>query len=138
MKALSVKQPWAYLILNGFKSIELRTWASDYRGELWLHSGKKPDNEALDFYQDTEYLQNARLYKGAYVGIIYLSAIVPMDRERWHIWRSQHMDFTAYKPNLFGWLVKPVKVFEHPLEGNGQTLLFSPSDDEIALLNQLR
>lgn len=34
MRALSVKQPWAELIARGEKTIELRTWRTNYRGPL--------------------------------------------------------------------------------------------------------
>jgi len=42
MKALSVKQPWAWLIATERKSIETRTWPTSYRGDLLICSGKKP------------------------------------------------------------------------------------------------
>jgi len=42
MKCLSVKQPWANLIASGRKTIETRTWATDYRGELLIVSSKMP------------------------------------------------------------------------------------------------
>lgn len=45
MKALSVKQPWANLIAAGEKTIETRTWATDYRGKLLIVSSKKPPIE---------------------------------------------------------------------------------------------
>ncbi len=38
--ALSIRQPWAWLIVNGFKPIENRTWATPYRGPLLIHAGK--------------------------------------------------------------------------------------------------
>jgi len=38
-KALSVRQPWASLIASGRKSIELRSWATTYRGPLLVCSG---------------------------------------------------------------------------------------------------
>lgn len=40
--AISVKQPWANLIASGKKSIETRTWQTDYRGELLIISSKVP------------------------------------------------------------------------------------------------
>lgn len=40
MKALSVKQPWAWAIVNGFKPIENRTFDVSYRGEILIHTGK--------------------------------------------------------------------------------------------------
>lgn len=42
MKALSIKSPWAEMILVGEKTIETRTWRTDYRGELLLCCSKTP------------------------------------------------------------------------------------------------
>ena len=39
MKALTVRQPWAWLLFNG-KPVENRDWYSGYRGELAIHAGK--------------------------------------------------------------------------------------------------
>lgn len=43
MKALSVRQPWAYSIAHEFKTIEWRSWLTDYRGPLLICSAVKPD-----------------------------------------------------------------------------------------------
>ena len=40
MKALTIKQPWASLIVHGIKDIENRTWKTDYRGPLLIHASK--------------------------------------------------------------------------------------------------
>jgi ASCH domain len=40
VKALSIRQPWAWLIVNGFKPVENRTWESFYRGPLLIHAGQ--------------------------------------------------------------------------------------------------
>ncbi len=45
MKALSIKEPWATLILNGDKTIETRTWGTKYRGEILLCASKNPPSE---------------------------------------------------------------------------------------------
>ena len=42
MKALSVKQPWANMIAAGEKTIETRTWPTDYRGPLLIVSTRDP------------------------------------------------------------------------------------------------
>lgn len=42
MKALSIKQPWASLIAHGIKDIENRTWATKYRGRIYIHSSLNP------------------------------------------------------------------------------------------------
>lgn len=38
MKCLSVSQPYADLIINGKKTIELRTWNTKFRGECLIHA----------------------------------------------------------------------------------------------------
>lgn len=45
-KALSIMQPWAWLIVNGYKSIENRDWPTRFRGPVAIHAGKKIDSDA--------------------------------------------------------------------------------------------
>ena len=51
IKVLSVKQPWAWLIVSGYKNIENRTWKTDYRGELFIHAGQSFDWTALEWLE---------------------------------------------------------------------------------------
>lgn len=44
--ALSIMQPWAWLIVNGHKDIENRDWPTKFRGPVAIHAGKKLDREA--------------------------------------------------------------------------------------------
>jgi len=41
MKALSIRQPWAWLIVHGYKDVENRTWCPSFRGEFYIHSPQK-------------------------------------------------------------------------------------------------
>lgn len=53
MKALSIRQPWAWLIVNGHKPVENRTWESLYRGPILIHAGQamtRADYEACWFF----------------------------------------------------------------------------------------
>lgn len=47
MRALSIRQPWAWLIVNGHKPIENRTWTTSIRGEILIHTGKAFEDQAL-------------------------------------------------------------------------------------------
>jgi hypothetical protein len=60
MKALSVKQPWANLIVSGEKTIETRTWATPYRGQILIVSSKKPRIEPAGFALATAELVDCR------------------------------------------------------------------------------
>lgn len=64
MKAISLLQPWASLVVMGAKKIETRSWNTKYRGELLIHAsaGKTKEGRNLakynsDFYDalKTEY-----------------------------------------------------------------------------------
>ncbi len=39
---LSVQNPWSYLICRGLKDVENRSWPTDYRGRLYIHSSGSP------------------------------------------------------------------------------------------------
>lgn len=52
MKALSIQQPWAYLIVHGFKDMENRRWRTAFRGRVYVHAGKKFDGEGLAWLTD--------------------------------------------------------------------------------------
>lgn len=41
MKAITIKNPYAYLIMNGYKDVENRTWRIKYRGSILIHSAKE-------------------------------------------------------------------------------------------------
>jgi len=37
---LSIRQPWAWMIANGYNDIENRTWRTEFRGACFIHAGK--------------------------------------------------------------------------------------------------
>ncbi len=47
MKALSLKQPYAELVVFRKKTIELRNWNTKFRGKFLVHASKKPDKQAM-------------------------------------------------------------------------------------------
>ncbi|WAK44406.1 hypothetical protein [Erwinia phage vB_Ea_2910A] len=48
MKALSIRQPWAWLITQGHKKIENRTWDTKKRGRFLIHaSSKRPSDDDM-------------------------------------------------------------------------------------------
>lgn len=47
MKVITIKQPWASLIAEGYKEYEFRTWKTKHRGEILIHAGKGVDRKAM-------------------------------------------------------------------------------------------
>jgi hypothetical protein len=48
LKAISVRQPWAWLIIHGGKDIENRTWSSGVRGRVLIHAAKSMTHDEYD------------------------------------------------------------------------------------------
>jgi (5-formylfuran-3-yl)methyl phosphate synthase len=42
-QALSIKQPWASLVVHGLKTIEIRRWSTRHRGHVLIHTGRSSD-----------------------------------------------------------------------------------------------
>lgn len=49
MKAISLWQPWASLIVLGEKTIETRGWPTSYWGPLLIHAAKRHGDEQIDY-----------------------------------------------------------------------------------------
>lgn len=48
MKALSIRQPWAWLIVHGGKDIENRKWRTKVRGRIYIHAAKGMTRKEYD------------------------------------------------------------------------------------------
>lgn len=47
IRALSIRQPWAWLIVHGHKPVENRTWPTAHRGDTLIHASKLFDVDGL-------------------------------------------------------------------------------------------
>jgi hypothetical protein len=61
MRAISIRQPWAWAIMSGLKDIENRSWKTDFRGDVLVHASKKPDDmEAFNFVEQQVEAKNPK------------------------------------------------------------------------------
>lgn len=112
--ALSIRQPWTELILQGRKTIEVRSWATAYRGELWLHAGVQPDADALARFGFT---LNG-LSRGAIVGKCELHDCIAFTDETWEAWRPRHLSEGSLNKRQYAWLLgKPMRIPPMPFKG---------------------
>ena len=47
MKTLTLKQPFAELVVSGKKTIEIRKWNTKFRGRFLIHASKQPNKEVM-------------------------------------------------------------------------------------------
>ncbi|MBI3852035.1 MAG: ASCH domain-containing protein [Verrucomicrobia bacterium] len=109
VKALSVKQPWANLIASGEKTIETRTWPTDYRGELLIVSSRTPPIEPA----------------GCALALVKLVDCRPMER------RDEMAACCPIYPNAFSWVFREIRRIK-PFEVRGQLGIY-----EVEVPNEL-
>lgn len=75
--ALSVKQPWAALLVAGVKTVEVRTWPTARRGPVLIHAAKIPDVRFEGWARiDTPELKRFADLRGGIIGVADLVACV--------------------------------------------------------------
>ena len=111
MKALSLKQPWAELILQGKKKIELRKWNTNFRGEFYIHASKNPDNKAMQKFNFKE------LPCGFIVGKVELIDVKKYSNEEEHK-RDEELHLASSYFGDYGFILKnPERIKEIPCKG---------------------
>lgn len=52
MKVITIKEPYASLIAEGYKEYEFRTWKTNYRGDILIHAAKTSNKENINRFKD--------------------------------------------------------------------------------------
>ena len=123
MKVLTIKQPWATLIMQGDKRFEFRSWQTKYRGDLLIHAGKGIDKDAME--RLAKYLPKELSY-GKILGKVKLVDCIKMSPEFKELLLKENSDIytkSSFKEN-YGWQVTDVEVFENPIDAKGHLSLW--------------
>lgn len=74
MKVITIKQPQATLIAEGYKEYEFRTWKTKFRGDILIHAGKSIDKKAMERfkYLELEYPIGQIIAKAIITDCIYV------------------------------------------------------------------
>lgn len=87
MKALSIRQPWAWLIVHGYKDVENRTWRTGFRGRFGVHASKTFDREGYRWVQQEfpkiKMPAPEEFGYGAIVGVVDLIDCVTLSGSPW-------------------------------------------------------
>src|SRR2546430_14210632 len=105
MKALTIRQPWASLVIAGIKDVENRTWATKHRGRLAIHAGVTPDREGLRRHG---HLLPAGLPYGAVVGTVGLVDCNQRSRSEWA------------EPDHWHWILESPHRLRRPIRMRGR------------------
>lgn len=127
LRALTVRQPWAWAILHAGKDIENRVWATQHRGLLAIHAAARhargADHE-LARILGVERLP-VELPYGAIVGVV---DVVACRRDSASPWAA---------PGVWHWVLANPRPLPQPVPCRGRQQLWIPTPDVAARVSQL-
>lgn len=121
MKVISIKEPFATLIMNGNKKIETRSWKTTYRGELYIHASGKSlakeflDDNIIDLIKDMNMNYGNIICKGNLVDCVY------MDEEFITKIKENKMEYVCgrYKVGRYAWIFDNIESIS-PIAAKGK------------------
>lgn len=142
---LSMRQPWAGYLITGKKTLETRTWQTNYKGKLLIHASGKWDKRAkedsarirkniwgnTDVGNESWKLRRTRLIIGI-VELVWISVF--RNIYEFEISASSHLCVPSedyYDPDKpkYGWLIKDPVEFPDPVPAKGRLNLWYPDEE---------
>lgn len=100
MKALSIHPYYAAAIVTGNKTIEVRSWSTDYRGDILICSTAKKYHDTIPAHA---------------LGVVSLVDVVPFEKK--HLEKALMLK-EDFKPGLFAWVLDENRLIEPiPIKG---------------------
>lgn len=143
MKTISLLQPWASLVVLGYKKIETRSWNTKFRGEILIHASKKCNNELYETIIDIKAdkclsdsgfhltkikngIIETNLPLGAIIGKVTITGTFQFTEEFNDFMKNSNSDnerelaFGDFTPGRFGWQLSDPVAFQTPIPAKGQ------------------
>ena len=134
MKAISVRQPWAILIIQGKKTLDLRAKKMNYRGQLAIHASQSVEKDACTRFK----IDPDTLTVGAVIGVVDLIDIFEVGEKCYQDTLNEHLSHRRYKDGLFGWKIEnPIELAE-PLIFRGRQGIFNVPNDLLNGSNKIK
>ena len=134
MKALSLLQPWATLVVMGVKQIETRSWSTAYRGPLLIHASKGKAGEIFASEPPfKKYIPDFKQLPFGYIlGKVTLIDVIRIGTgvlfntsdEIMNKLTMEEKAFGDYTPGRFAWLLQDPILFKTLLAAKGNLTLW--------------
>lgn len=138
MKALTVRQPFATLLVRGLKQFETRTWYTKHRGLLAVHAAKGRDDWQLETYADpmvkralTEMSYRAfrQLPFGKVLGTMRLERIHDTGKMSPAMYEGFERRVGNFNRDRYAWQLVPTSRYDEPVPAQGQPGLWDFDKD---------
>jgi hypothetical protein len=115
MKAISIRQPFASMLLNRSKIIETRKRNTHIRERIYIHSSKQYDKRAMKYFA----LNPNNFQHGYILGTIeIINSFRFENKQQFDSLRPLHRSPYNYYPGVHGWVMKnPIKILPFKYKG---------------------
>ena len=128
MKVLTIREPWASLIVNGYKEYEFRSWKTNYRGKILIHAGLKLETGIIERFKE----YNLEYQKGVIIGEADLVDCILVDRKFKKILRD--INPIVYRQSnhdeTYAWKLENIKKYDTPIMTKGHLGLWNFNMEE--------
>jgi hypothetical protein len=137
VRALTLTQPWATLVITGRKRIETRGWATEHRGPIAIHAAAGWTADDRDFAADliregilpNRWLTTPRSIRpdvplGAVLGVvtlyrIFATSIIPRAGEYASWLTPTEREYGDFSDGRYGWFLTDPRPFAEPIPARG-------------------
>jgi hypothetical protein len=122
MKCLSLRQPYAELLVSGKKTVELRKWNTKFRGKFLIHASRNVNRDKCKSLG----IDYTELATGMIIGRATLFDIKKYDNKAQFI-KDKNMHFAdsnLFDSHLYGFKIKDAQRLRHPIPFSGKLGFF--------------
>jgi hypothetical protein len=115
-RALSIRQPWCWLIINGLKDIEVRNWSTPFRGYFAIHASKIFDEPGFEYLKGLMSIPMREEYpKGIICGYAYLFEVKDLsDPDVFTLLKDRHLNDPGWwGPAKRGFVLQEITPLPH-------------------------
>lgn len=123
MKVLSIQEPYATLIKDGYKKIETRSWKTTYRGELLIHASKgKTFLKTITNPEVLSLINEKDLNYGQIICKATLVDCIEMTSDYIEEIRNNHQEYILgiYEEERYAWVLDNIIPLDKPLSAKGK------------------
>lgn len=123
LKVLTIYQPWASFLAEGYKHYETRGHAVSFRGPLAIHAGKTTRYVPFELHPKHN---PPGVPLGAIIAVGWLNAMVKA--EDFFNLSEQERELGDWRPGRWGWQIINIQRLEVPIPISGKQGLWTPPD----------
>jgi hypothetical protein len=138
MKALTVLQPWAQLLVFGVKRYETRSWKTKHRGPLLIHAGRVFPDAARELcarepFRSVLALGGIKspsdLPRGVLLGTITLEDCLPTDQVLFNNLDERELAWGDFRPGYWAWKMSAPRELGISIPYHGVLGIFDVADE---------